>query len=147
MYVLENVRATRLMEHRNCGYTSLQELTGFFTPGVLGPGLEEVSEVREIRCKVVCVNDFFSPPGRGLLEPPSKPMDSKASVPQDCSKSQRLQLSPLPRDLLTTSLEVILTYCYFCSISNFSSSSFLSPSAMQLFSLHGWTSTNSHFCL
>lgn len=63
--VLENVRAARLLEHRNWGYTSLQELTGFFTPGVLGPGLEEVGEVREIRGKFVCVNDFFFPRGEG----------------------------------------------------------------------------------
>lgn len=115
--------------------------------GFLALGLKRSVKSREIRCKFVCVNDSPPPPGRGLLEPPSKSMGSKASIPKDCSKSQRLQLSPRARDLLTTSLEVILTYCYFCPISDFFSSSFLSPSAMQLFSLHGWASTNSHFCL
>ena len=49
----------------------------------------------------VCVcGDFFL--GRGLLESPSKSTGSKVSIPKDCSKIQRLQLSPSPCDLLTT---------------------------------------------
>lgn len=36
----------------------------------------------------VCVDDFFFFSGRGLLEPPSKSMGSKVSLPKDCPECQ-----------------------------------------------------------
>lgn len=49
----------------NCSYTSLQELAGFFNPGVLSPGLEEVGEGREIICNLCVWMIFFFFRGEG----------------------------------------------------------------------------------
>ena len=45
--------------------------------------------------------------GERVVRAPSKSAGNKVSIPKDGSKIQRLQRSPLPCDLLNTSLEVI----------------------------------------
>lgn len=98
----------------------------FLNPGVFVHAPEDVCEVRKIICKSVCV--WFFSGNRGLLKPPSKSTGSKVAIPKDCPEIQRLQFSPLPCDLLTTSSsEVTLAYCHIHSIKTALTISQLSP--------------------